>query len=275
MKTILIVNAERQRKKDLITHLAKRWEMMGFQVIMHYGSNNLPPADIAVLHVNRTVVPQIYHDVLADYPIVINRNILDISRERYSNILLTDQSNYKGAVIIKTNANYGGIPEYNQLEEQLRLPQDDNWSTKEVLDPKRYPIYRRLQDVPHGSWENPHLIIEKFVPEIERKYFFRKYYFVRYWSFFGDSSLTGRFGSRNPILKFSSRETEDIPVEIPASLVEKRRELEIDYGRFDFVVHNNRAILLDVNKTLGGGPALKKYGDFLDNLAQGINSFVS
>lgn len=275
MKTILIVNAERQRKKDLITHLAKRWEMMGFRVIMHYGSNNLPPADIAVLHVNRTVVPQIYHDVLADYPIVINRNILDISRERYSKILLTDQSNYKGAVIIKTNANYGGMPEYNQLEEQQRLPQDDNWSTKEFLDPRRYPIYRRLQDVPHGAWENPHLIIEKFVPEIERKYFFRKYYFVRYWSFFGDSSSTGRFGSRNPILKFSSRETEDIPVEIPASLVEKRRELEIDYGRFDFVVHNNRAILLDVNKTLGGGPTLKNYGDFLDNLAQGINSFVS
>jgi len=289
MRTILIVLGEGDDGHYIISHLAKRWERMGIRVIMHHGPNDLPPADIAVLHVDKTVVPQIYHDALANYPVVVNRNILDISRERYSQIRLTADSNYAGAVIIKTNANYGGMPEYrpqakqhsgrvrhflNHARKQLlnltpiQHPSKPDWSTRKSLNPRQYPIFRSLKDVPRGVWENPCLIAEKFCPELEGQHFF-----VRYWSFFGDRSGTGRYGSRNPIVKFSNRTTEDIAVEIPASLIEKRRELKIDYGRFDFVVHDKRAILLDVNKTLGSDATLESYGDFLDNLAQGIKSF--
>ncbi len=223
MKTILIVRGERDGGRYIITHLAKRWVMMGFRVITCQGTNDLPPADIAVLHVDQTVVPQIYHDVLADYPVVVNRNILDISRERYSQIRLTADSNYAGAVIIKTNANYGGVPEHGT--QVMKRPLQPTWSTQKSLNPMCYPIFRSLKDVPRGAWENPHLIIEKFYPEIEGQHFF-----VRYWSFVGDRNDTGRYGSKNPIVKFSNMTTENIAIEIPETLAEKRRELEIDYG---------------------------------------------
>jgi hypothetical protein len=290
MRTILIVQGERDgRQEYIISHLAKRWMMMGFRVINHHGPNDLPPADIAVLHVDKTVVPRIYHEALANYPVVVNRNILDISRKRYSHLRLTPDSDYAGAVIIKTNANYGGIPEYSSRVKQhssrlrhilssvhttllnlhlMKRPFQSTWSTRKTLNPMQYPIFINLKDVPHGAWKNPNLIIEKFCPELEGQHFF-----VRYWSFFGDRSGTGRYGSRNPIVKFSNMATEDIAVEIPSNLIEKRRELEIDYGRFDFVVHDNQTILLDVNKTLAGGSTLESYGDYLDNLAQGIKSY--
>ena len=51
--------------------------------------------------------------------------------------------------------------------------------------------------------------------------------------------------------------------------------MKIDFGRIDFVVHDGEAFILDVNKTLGSGPTMEDFGEQLDNLAEGIRSFLA
>ncbi len=83
----------------------------------------------------------------------------------------------------------------------------------------------------------------------------------------------GRFGSENPIVKFGNRITENAPIKIPEELILKRKELKMDYGRFDFVIYDNRAILLDVNKTMGTRSMAYSHWKPLDELALGIKNF--
>ena len=47
------------------------------------------------------------------------------------------------------------------------------------------------------------------------------------------------------------RETIEIPPEIRA----RRKQLGIDYGKFDFVIHEGKPYLLDANKTPGRPPS--------------------
>lgn len=240
---------------------------MGYEVITRYGPDRLPHADIVILHVDQTVVPRAYQEALADYPVVVNRNIIDVSRGRYSEIRVSRDSGYRGAVIVKTNANYGGLPEHNANERTNRFS-FFRWRTRKFLNPLRYPVFSSSNEVPPGVWKNPDLIVEKFLPEKEGNEFF-----VRYWAFFGDRSDAGRFGSSNPIIKFRNRTTEYVPIKIPEELREKRKELHMDFGRFDFVVHDNKVVLFDVNKTLGARAIMTDYADALDELALGIESF--
>lgn len=267
MKTILVVFEKNGGRRYYIDHLITRWERMGFKVITHFGSRNLPPADVAILHVDKTVVPEKYSAALSKYPKVINKDITDISRPTYSRARLCRESAYSGPVIIKTVANHGGITDVRL--KKLRFL-NRTWRYKSYLDPKKYPIFKALGDVPSGAWKNPKLIIERFCPETEGDL-----YFVRYWSFFGDRSDTGRIGSRQPIVKFANADKVIQGAEIPDSLKAKREEMKIDFGRIDFVVHGRETIILDMNKTLGSGPTMEDFGDQLDNLAEGIKYFLA
>jgi hypothetical protein len=267
MKTILIVFEKRDCRRYYISHLMPRWEKMGFRVLKHFGSRDLPDADIAISHIDKTIVPQEYYEALASYPATINRGAVDISRHYYSQVRLEKDSAYVGPVIVKTMANHGGIADIRHKRFRLL---NGSWRYKSYLDPKHYPIFDTPAEVPSGAWRNPNLIVEKFCPEKEGDL-----NFVRYWSFFGDRSDTGRIGSLKPIVKFANAATVVSGVQIPDALKAKRAEMKIDFGRIDFVVHNDEPIILDVNKTLGSGPTMEDFGDQLDHLAEGIKSFVT
>ncbi|AHF00153.1 hypothetical protein [Thioalkalivibrio paradoxus] len=86
--------------------------------------------------------------------------------------------------------------------------------------------------------------------------------------------MSGRYGSYDPIVKFGNRVTPDTAVEIPPALRRTRNELGMDYGRFDYVMHDGNPVLLDVNKTMGGGAPLRGYRQALAELAAGIEDFV-
>jgi hypothetical protein len=43
-------------------------------------------------------------------------------------------------------------------------------------------------------------------------------------------------------------------VPVPDDLRETRRRLGFDYGKWDFVLHEGRAVLIDANKTPGRPP---------------------
>jgi len=269
-KTLQRIVGLRRKKPEklryIIHHLALRWNDMGYKVIIHYGTRNLPEADIVFLHVNRTIVPDAYANAVSTYPVVLNRYVSDISRRNYSVISLNRDDDYGGEVIVKTNRNYGGIPEYRDRSRFARVK--ESWEDREFLDALNYTILNNVKAVPQGVWINKNLIVEKFLPEKEGDL-----YFIRYWTFFGDKSLSGRFGSRNPIVKFGNMETSDESVPIPEELIQLRKKLNIDYGRFDYVVHAGKSIVLDINKTQASGRSMDRFKADLDLLATGISYY--
>lgn len=280
MKTIMILkNDHNPNRFYLIDALAQRWMKMGYKVVTHYGTKNLPSADIAILHIDKTIVPDEYSECLSQYSIVLNRNALDISKSLISKNMVRPEEDYSGPVIIKTNANFGGVREAREKSPSQKekkwlrwlLKMKPNWEKIDSLNPHKYPIFKNKKSIPAGVWTNKNLIVEKFLPEIENGLFF-----LRYWIFFGEQGWAGRFGAKKPIIKFRKRVTKDELIPIPDELKLVRKKLGFDYGRFDFVQHDGKPVLYDVNKTLGvgrGAQQLEAYSAQLDILASGINGF--
>ena len=255
----------------LVEALARRWQDWGFHVFTHIGTRNLPPADIVLLHVDTSRVPPRFTKAVREYPIVLNRHVQDITKTVISTQLVQQSDNYSGPVIVKTDANYGGIPEARLKRKRFRFlsGRKNSWAKCERLDAANYPVFESKQEVPAGVWDNRHLVVEKFIPEKEEDL-----YFIRYWIFCGDCGWAGRFGARSPVVKWSKMATPDELIEIPEQLVRLREKLGLDYGRFDFVMYEGEPVLLDANKTLGGSHHLDEYDAQLNKLARGIYHYL-
>ena len=281
MKSILILaDIFNYRNSYLIDALAFRWKKNGYKVLKRYSTKNLPDADIAILHIDATIVPGKYAQCLSKYPVVLNRNVLNISKTVFSCNIVKPTDDYSGPVIIKTNSNCGGIPEASKIKYiWSKLTLHWNWEKVSTLNPKEYPVFDKKEDIPAGVWKNRNLVVEKFLPEKSNGLFF-----LRYWIFLGNKGWVGRFGANNPIVKFSNKitkneilhvntEAEDETVHVPEELKIWRKKLGFDYGRFDYVKHNGKIILFDVNKTIGGERRRDTYSVQLDFLASGISDF--
>jgi len=282
MKTILILKESKTPIHYIVDTLAETWKALGYRVIEHAGVDNPPGADVLFLHVDRTVVPDEFLQLASRYPVAVNGRARDISRRLYSTARLSESDGYAGPVIVKTNANYGGMPEdrpvsrfagfarlFFRKEHAAARRQAASWRRLTALNPRHYPIFESIDRVPAGVWKNEHLIVEKFLPEQEGDL-----HYVRYWTFFGDAGITGRHGSVCPIVKFDNSEASDIPVDVPQELRRVRRMLNLDYGRIDFVMNKGEPVVLDVNKTQGGGAALDPNSEQLKKIALGIESFL-
>jgi hypothetical protein len=257
------------RRRYLVDALALRWREAGHRIITRRTLRHLPDADVVILHVDRTVVPGRISDCLKSYPVVLNRHAVDISKRVISRQLVAPGDDYAGPVVVKTDANCGGLPE-KLLSRYLptRLGRGRAWAKVATMRPDRYPVFADKAEVPPGVWENPALIVERFLPERRNDL-----YYLRYWIFLGGKGWAGRLGSRHPIVKFGNAVTPEEPVEVPDALKAWRTGLGFDFGRFDFVVHDGEVILLDVNKTIGGTHRMNENKDRLDYLATGIEDF--
>ena len=84
-----------------------------------------------------------------------------------------------------------------------------------------------------------------------------------------------RIASRNPIVKAGSRIL-PTAIEPHPDIVEWRKSLKFDYGKFDYVVRDGAAILLDVNKTPGEARVISpRAAARLRRQADGLYSFMS
>jgi len=274
VREILVLKGPHDRLY-LLDAIAERWAATGDRVTVHHGYENLPAADIVILHVDMTRVPPRYAEQLKSFPVVLNRNVLDISKSVFSKLMVTQDCSYDGPVIVKTDNNFGGKPEarVRRMSNRFKWPRTfrrsgTNWSKTAQLDPQSYPIFANKSQVPLGAWKNPNLIVQQFLPEVEDNI-----YYTRYWMFLGDRGWASRFGSEQPIVKFKNRITPEERINIPQELVEMRREFGFDYGRFDFVIHNNEVIVFDINKTVGGYNNCAAYASELDTLAEGLDAF--
>ena len=227
------------------------WEQQGYQIAIAQGIREVIPADILFVHVDLTVVPDDYLAYTRYYPVNINGKVKDISRTAFSRHLVTHKDEYDAPVIIKTNANCGGAGELfiaRNVGQAPEMPSADKlWQEIQYLNSTEYPIFRSPKTVPEDVWDNPHLVVEKFLPERLPNGDFC----LRTYLFLGDKEIGIAFISKDPIIKFSNASSRYIFHEIPEALRQWRYEMGFDYGRFDYSMVQGKPILFDANKTPG------------------------
>ena len=254
-KTIGILFHEKNRKRHLsgyaITFLAEFWSQDGHRVHYLFGTRKFVPADLLLVHVDLSVAPDEYLEFASRYPIALNSDVKDIRKSQISTNLVKQDDVYSGKVIVKTDLNFGGSPE--QILRRHRSPWRrlasrfvrDHAIGGSLQTHSKYRIYDRLTDVSPAVFERDDLVVEKFLPEQEGNFFF-----VRNYEFLGDSATCTRLASRDPIVKDQTivwiEEIEPHP-----EIVQARKRLNFDYGKFDYVIYDGQPVLLDANKTTG------------------------
>ena len=331
------------KKTYLLSYLIPLWTEKGITIEIST-PQNCKDADLAVLHVDLTNVPELYSQACQKYPAVLNGSFLNSAKSVISHQLITPEDHYEGPVIIKTEANFGGIPEYllkkqtypsytvkpaksillpsmvrflnnakSVISHQLITPEDhyegpviikteanfggileyllkkqnqktatDNtpddktevtWDNVEAIPPEQYPVLKSISLVPDAVWNNPHLVVEKFLPERDEK----GLYILRGCLFFGDKEVNLRVKSKFPVVKGSGIiEREILKSDTPNQLKEMRKALKIDFGRLDYVINNGNIVLYDVNKTatLSHQASIEWADQILLPLSSGIEAYL-
>ncbi len=252
---VLFRAQERNVAGYLIHHLAQVWSEDGLEVVYLYGIERFVPADLVLVHVDLSVVPESYLEYAARYPIVLNGRLQDIRKTVTSRYLVQPADDWDGPVIVKSDLNCGGAAEYGSSQtglRRLRVVRAVARRLTPIPTSCDYRIFERLADVPPALAENPDLVVERFLPDIEDGL-----YHVHMYQFLGDGERCSRIGSREPVFKADTSTTAHV-VEPHAEARAWRDELGLDYGKIDYTLHEGEVILLDANKTTGAsGPYLE------------------
>lgn len=281
-KIVILMHENQQRKsRPLIHFLGDVWKNRGLQVSYIYGINEKPEADLLIPHINLTRTPPEYSEHIRSYPKVVNRDVIDISKRRLSKNLLSENEAWEGPVIVKTDNNYGGRPEYRlsrlrhpflaRLRRVAVLVAENavgrSLAWRSVLP--KYPVYQRLTDVPSGAFRNRALVVERFLPEKEGNH-----YFMRHYLCLGDHTRSVRVVGSTPFLKRSDCLSVDERLPVPDEVVSLRRQLGLDYGKIDYIIHDNQVVILDVNRTPGTPGTAEATARTVNDLSDGIWSLL-
>lgn len=261
----------------LLRFLMEVWGKSNSEVVIFNGTHHFDAADVLFLHVDLTVIPLNYLSFSKRFPVVINGGVHDISKRKVSSNLIRKYDPYMGEVIVKTDRNCGGVPEKNISKDSevhrflRRLGKHLPWSWSGFLPSDGYPIYGTPRQVPLAVWWNPNLIVEKYLPEREGKY-----YCLRQWVFLGDREINQRLISTIPIVKSKNVVSREYDPQVPESLRTLRTQLGFDYGKFDYVLVNGEAILLDANRTpaFSSRDLSPRQIDMVVELAKGLTVFI-
>ena len=250
----------------LLQSLFSHWRQAGHTINIVPGIKDVE-GDLAIQHVDCSVIPADYARLAARFSRVINGAPQDVRTRTISRLLVRPGDGWDGPVIVKSNLNFAGIPETIQnfvAKSRKAAPPHPPPPANEG-----YPIFPHRSAVPPAFWHDPDRVVERFVPEKDERG-----YWLWTWVFFGDRGRCNRHCSLSPIVKADNiihRESATVPAEIR----EERRRLGFDYGKFDFVVPGNRPILLDANRTPGGSTTLTdEYARGAAELAKGLDVFL-
>lgn len=254
MKTICILVHEKDPFRDqhyLIQQLAEKWCARNFKIEIARNPENLSGADIVIQHLNMTTIPASYTEALDSHPLVINGKIHSISKRTISKNLLKPGCNYLNPVIVKTDNNHGGRPDrrlqkkYDPISMFCRqIKKRCPWQITGILDPENYQIYPKSYMVPHSVWQNNNLVVEKLCTEKEGNL-----YLLRQWIFFGSKEICRVLLSPNPVIHAGDVVAKRYSTNIPQNLRKARKKFGFDYGKFDFIIRDGKAVLFDTNFT--------------------------
>jgi len=258
-----------RERSFLLGSLAGHWLDAGHDVSLAEGLGNWPDGDVAVMHVDLSVVPAAYSEAARRYAIVVNGAATDVRKKRVSRHVVTQDDGWTGPVIIKTDLNHSGIPEMHAAQMFRRDGKPADLPPGPVVSTTRpYPILRSLGEVPREVWANPGLVVERFLPEQDAHG-----YWVRAWVFFGDRERCTRYRGTHPIVKTATIVGRE-PAPVPEELRAERERLGFDYGKFDFVVHDGRATLFDANRTPSAPPSSPEINASNAHLAGGLEALM-
>jgi hypothetical protein len=269
--------------------IAECWAESGIRVSVIHDPKTRLDADLAILHVDLTIVPRDYLACARRFPMAVNGEVSDISKRAISANLLRRDDRYDGPVIVKTNRNCAGDPEallarngwkghdrgniivsaLDYLrEKRIRARRRRRYGSKRAfLD---YPVFPSMAEVPDAVWSDGDLVVERFLPErIDGRYC------VRTWLFFGDQDRHAIFYSNDPVIKSHNIIGYDRLSEVPEELRQMRRNLKFDFGKFDYTLVDGRPVLFDANRTptIGDFPR-ERYLPLAQSLAGGIGAFL-
>ncbi|MGE5276506.1 MAG: hypothetical protein ACM3SU_05895 [Acidobacteriota bacterium] len=279
-RIVILVHARdrwAERRPYQIWGIADVWRSWGIEVVVQHGTDRFVDADLVVNHLDLTVVPEPYVRHMARYAAGINRRCVDCSKRVVSTNLLSEGEKWDGPVIVKTNLNYGGALERQVLRGRLAQTWEDlrlrlsrrPWRIRRQLSTFDYPVLESVAQVPEDVWLNPHLVVERFLPEREGDL-----YVLRKLTLFGDRWTSRRSFSSSPIVKAGTAiRNED--VEPHPDVFEAARRLGLDRGKVDYVLHDGKAVVLDVNRTntMGRSMAPERIREAAERLAPGLRSF--
>lgn len=261
-------------RAGLLSYLAAEWQAAGHEVVYFRGiPEDEPAVDVLIPHVDVTVTPADYLDFIAGFPVVVNRRLLDISKRKVSSNLLAQDDDWQGEVIVKTDRNFGGIPELTVELYAAGAPfggaiHQRPWRKVEQIIPAQYPVFSGLSDVPPGVWRNPNLVVEKFLAEREGDLYCHRVALVM-----GDVVLCQRVYGKTRVIKGRNLLRSE-PVDPPAELAEIRERFGMDYGKVDFAVRDGQVHVFDVNNTPSGLNNPEVDARIGKQLAPGIEVFL-
>ena len=251
----------------LLFDVLEAWRSMGNEWVISTPDRRAD-ADAGFLHVVPTIVDEEHRRLAGSYAFTVNSSTWDISKRRVSRNLLQPDSDWSGAVIVKSDLNnFGKIEQLHNLRaaEQGQPPPHKNFPRS-----TDYRLYARLDQVPPTIWEDPGLVVEKFLPEQNADGSFT----LRTWVFLGPRERCTRLVVPNPVSK-AAHVLDYSPTDVPEALRAERERLGFNYGKFDFVIHRGTPVLLDANRTPGNPRSLQEHvkkGAL--NLAEGLDALL-
>jgi hypothetical protein len=253
--------------------ILERFRNFGHSISLIAPKTRIPSdLDAGILHVAATRVPE---EIVARMPgglPVVNCRVLDISKRRVSRMLVAENDPVHGPVIVKSDANFAGRNDFARLgrvQRRLRILTQRLRGGSSRADSIPYEIYESVSKVPRHVWSSRERVVERFIPELEGEL-----YCLRKWVFLGDVDLQVISRSSQPIIKASNARHAFIHDPVHPELVAERNRLGFDYGKFDYVMHNGRPVLLDANSTPGISARSPQLVQSADELASSLQRWV-
>ncbi|MHC4262568.1 MAG: hypothetical protein ACYSWX_08615 [Planctomycetota bacterium] len=256
---ILVLHHENQPRETeahyLVSPMGAMWSSWGCAVRHQFGVAQEADADIVIVHVDLSVVPDEYLEYALKFPCRVNVGLTDIRKSRISRNLVTLDDDFLGPVIVKTDLNHGGTPEVRLGIRAARSPGlldrvKGRLGLRNPLlmnGPHDYCVYERKADVPRAVFDDPSLVVERFLGESATSGFLHRRYL-----FFGDVEINQSWSGRNAV-NHGDHAQEELPTgEVPEELRRLRAELKADFGKIDYAIVDGEAQAFDVNRTPSG-----------------------
>jgi hypothetical protein len=265
-----------ERSSYVIHLLMEQWREWGFAVEVSSNTDSVGGADTVIIpHLDVTRIPAKYVTSFMRSAVVVNRGVVDISKRKISDNLVREAREHDGPVLVKTDRNCKGQAEMARARNKGRLARAVfavarllPWELTGMIG--EYKIYDHSRFVPRAVWHNPSLVVEKFLPERQDGLFC-----LRQYTFFGSSEINTIVFSAEPIVKARNVIRRQVLDEPSPGVRNIRNMLGFDYGKFDYVLQDGRAVLLDANRTptYDASSAAGTVKPLIIGLARGIHAF--
>jgi hypothetical protein len=237
-----------------------------------------PQADLAWQHLDGTVVPTAYRNLLGRYPTVINGRCLDVSKRVVCTHLVQRDDDWGGPVIVKTDLNFGGHAEdwlhrrgifhhpwFQAVENALPL------RLTARMKPGGYPVFANKHDVPGWMWNDRRLVMQRFLAERRDGR-----YAIRRWFVLGDRDFAYLAHGSGPIVQGDNNGAWTRVAHVPAALSAFRERIGLDCGKIDYAEVDGELVIYDVNPAVSAdGPVgLDVQEQIVKELVPGFETFL-